>query len=163
MSTQEASEFLQPFRAYFDREVAQKAAKPLSNGCEIEIRIRKGSAEPEIFVFTKIAGRNQFLEKTAADPQVIFTLTPAAAHAILNDPSDDIGTIGIAISKLIISTDPESRISVKLHAGILTFFSMGYFGVITAGGSRFAGYLASRGLSGIASIKAALQKLRNSN
>lgn len=150
------SNWVERFSTYFDREIAQKAAKSLSNGAEIEIQI-----DGETFTFTKADGKNQVSPGPAKDPQVVFTMTPKAAEAILTDTTEEIGAIGVNILKLIVSKESDRRVQVKLKAGFLTLFSKGYFGVLTAGGSEFAGYLASRGLNGMDAIKAALKKLKS--
>jgi hypothetical protein len=155
--------FRDRFQAYFEREIAAKAAAPLANGVEIELSVAEHGetpAEGDVFTFTKSGGKNQLKAGPAEDPQVLFTMTPRAAEAVLNDPAEDIGHLGVGILKLIVSTDANNRISIKLKAGFLTLFSKGYFGVVTAGGAGFAAFLASRGLSGMGAIKDALKKMR---
>jgi hypothetical protein len=151
------------FGSYFDREVAQRAAKSLTDGAEIEFRILEaGASKPvEIFAFTREAKKNRVLPSAARQAQVTFQMTPQAAEAILSDPSDEIGTIGVNILKMIVSSDPSRRVSIQLNAGFLTLFSKGYFGILTAGGAQVASFLASKGLSGLGAIKAALGKLRS--
>lgn len=153
--------FTEKFKTYFDRSVAQQAAKPLADSAEIEFRISGSDDKPlEIFTFTKSQGRIQVNTGPARDPQVAFTLTPAAAEQILSDPSEDVGSIGVAILKLVVSPDANRRVSVSVKVGFLTLFNKGYFGVVTAGGGAFASFLASRGLNGMGAIKAALKKLK---
>lgn len=157
----ESPDYLESFRAYFDRPVAQDAARPLSNGIEIELRIRESSgSEQLVLTFTKESAKNIVKQGAARDPQVVFTLTPAAADTILADSGQDIGTIGVGIAKLIVSTDPERKVAVSLRTGFMNLFSKGYFGVIAAGGAHFAAYLASKGLSGMGAIKDTIQKMR---
>jgi hypothetical protein len=154
MNSQDSS-FRERFSAYFERDVAQKAAKPLANGVEIQLEV-----SDEIFTFTKDGGKNLVRPGAAGEPQVVFTLTPQAAQEILDDPSDEIGHVGVHILKLIVSTDANKRVSFKLRTGFLGLFSKGYFGVVTAGGAQFAAFLASKGLNGIGAIKDALKKMR---
>jgi hypothetical protein len=144
------------FSKYFDRDVAQKAARSLSNGAEIEFHIHPTQ---EVFTFTKEKGKNTILERPASDPQLVFQVTAAAADAILSDESEDIGEIGVKIMKLVVSQDPDKKVSLQLKAGFLSLFSKGYFGIVTSGGSAFASFLASRGLNGMGAIKAAIKKL----
>lgn len=144
------------FTAYFERDVAQKAAASLSNGVEIEFK-----TEGETFTFTRAGGRNKIVSGAPRDPQLQFILTDAAAEAILADPSEDIGAIGVNIARLIVSADGSKRVSIRFKAGFLTLFSKGYLGVLTAGGAQFASYLASRGLNGMGAIKAALKKVKS--
>ena len=157
------SSFRERFAAYFEREVAVKAAQPLANGVEIELHVAESGTETptdQVFTFTKAAGKIEIRPGAANEPQVVFTLTPHAAQEILDDPSDEIGHVGVHILKLIVSTDANKRVSFKLRTGFLGLFSKGYFGVVASGGAQFASFLASRGLSGIGAMKDALKKMR---
>lgn len=152
-------ELTQRFGAYFDREVARNAAASLSNGVEMELQVLDEAGKAaSVVTFTKVAGKNQVREGKASDPQIVFTMTPAAAEAILGDTSEDIGAIGVNIAKLILSPDANRRVGIQMKAGFLSLFSKGYFGVVTAGGGAFASFLASKGLNGMGAIKAALGK-----
>jgi hypothetical protein len=154
--------FLQRFQEYFARPVAETAAKSLADGAEIQIHIRESSGEiQETFTFTREGKKNKVITGPAASPQLSFFMTPSAAEQVLSDPSEDIGAIGVGILKLIVSTDANKKVSVKFHAGFLTLFNKGYFGVLTAGGSQFAAFLAARGLNGMGAIKAALGKMKS--
>jgi hypothetical protein len=152
----------QRFQSYFSREVAEKAARTIADGSEIEFRVAEPGAETlETFTFTRIDGKNAIRPSTAEDAQLVFTMTPQAAEAILADPSEDIGHIGVGILKLIISQDPARKVQIKVRVGFLALFAKGYLGVVTAGGGAFAAFLASRGFDGINGIKAAFRKLRD--
>jgi len=156
--------YTERFQQYFSREVAQKAAKSLSNGVEMEFQIQSAATDlnaDETFTFTKTQGRNQIVAGPAKSPQVRFTLTLAAADHILADPSEEIGQIGVNIAKMILSGDAGKKVSFKIHAGFLSLMTQGYFGVVTAGGAAFASFLASHGLNGLGAIKAAFKKLKH--
>src|SRR6185437_8787168 len=144
---------IERFSSYFNREAARLAAKSISNGSEMEFRVGK-----EVFTFTKKAGSNTVLPGPATDPQLVFTMSEQAAVAILNDPSEEIGEIGVHIAKLVVSRDPEKRVSVQFKSGFLALFTRGYFGVLKAGGAQFASFLASQGLNGITALKSFLGK-----
>jgi hypothetical protein len=147
------------FSSYFDREVAQEAAKSLGNGAEIEFRIpTSGETPEETFTFTKKAGKNAVVPGPASNPQLVFVIPSASAQEILDFESDEIGPIGVQIAKLVVSPDANRRVSIQFKAGFFTLFSKGYLGVVTAGGAQFASFLASRGLNGIAAIKSLLGK-----
>ncbi|MCM2279330.1 MAG: hypothetical protein NDJ89_14740 [Oligoflexia bacterium] len=153
------TQFAQRFQAYFAKEVAEKAASSLANGAEMGFQILgPEGTELECFCFRRQAGRNQVTEGASANPQLLFKMTEAAAEAILADPADEIGQIGVNIAKLILSPDATRRVSIHFKAGFFTLFTQGYLGVVTAGGGHFATYLASKGLSGMGAIKAALKK-----
>ena len=150
------------FNEYFSREVAQKAAKSLADGVEIEFRIRESDGTvKETFVFTKAGGQNVVRPTPAEDPQLLFNLTPFAAEAILTDPATEIGVIGVNIAKLAVSPDANKRVSIQFKSGFLGLFSKGYFGVLSAGGSQFGAFLASKGLNGMGAIKAVLKKFKS--
>jgi hypothetical protein len=155
--------FTDRFSAYFDRPVAQTAAKSLADGAEIQFQV-SDPAEPrkpiETFTFTKQNKRNQIVPGAARKPQVSFELTPAAAEAILAEPAEDVGAIGVGIAKLVVSQDPAKKVGMKFNTGFLGLFSNGYLGVVAAGGGAFASFLASRGLNGVSGIKEALKKLK---
>ena len=115
----------------------------------------------EQFYFTRAAGKNDVRSGAAPKPDIEFTLTPLAAEQILNDPTQEIGAIGVNLLKLITSPDANFRISLKTKIGFFDLFSKGYLGVIATGGQQFAGQLAALGLSGISAIKDVLKNLRN--
>jgi hypothetical protein len=155
----EATSYTDRFSQYFSRDVAERAARSIANGAEMLFEIADSSgAIIESFTFTRSSRHNQVIAGPAQDPQISFRLTPAAAEEILSNASDDIGEIGIQIAKLAISSDANRRVSVRFRAGFLSLFGKGYFGVLAAGGSAFASFLASRGLGGMGAIKAALKK-----
>jgi len=153
--------YAERFQEYFSRDVAEKAARSLSNGAEMEFRIESLSAAPEVFTFRRVSGRNSVVSGAASDPQVAFELTPGAAETILSSPADsDIGAIGVGIARLILSKDPGQKVRFRLNGGLLSLLTKGYFGVVASGGSGFASFLASKGLGGIGAIKNAVKKLR---
>lgn len=149
-------DFANRFSEYFERDVAQKAAKSLTDGAEIEIVV--GGAE--VLTLTRNQGKNRVTVGRARDPQLVFTLTPAAAEEILAEKSDEIGKIGVGIARLIVSKEADKKVSIQIKAGFLSLFSKGYFGVLAAGGAEFASFLASRGLNGMGAIKSALKNLK---
>ena len=157
MEKQEAQtlDYASRFEKYFARAVAQKAAKSISDGAEMEFQVG-----PESFTFTKSGGQNTVKPGKARAPQLLFTLTPSAADSILEQGSDDIGAIGVHIAKMIASPENDLKVSIKFKAGFLSLFSNGYFGVLTSGGSQFASFLASKGLSGMGAIKDVLKKMK---
>ena len=142
--------------------MAAKAARSLADGARIAFRVVKpDGSEIESFVFTKASGLNR-IEDAGGPSEVSFELTEGAAEAILSETSDDIGKIGVEIAKLVVSQSPERRVRARLEAGFLTLMRKGYVGVVTAGGTAFAAFLASRGLKGVGGIKSAIAKLRGS-
>jgi len=153
-----SANLLQRFTEYFTRDIAEQAAKTIADGAEVQLNVQTSGAELlEEFYFTRVAGKNEIRTGSAPSPQLIFLLTPKAAEQVLNDPAQDVGTIGINLLKLIASPDANLRISFKIKTGFFDLFNKGYFGVLATGGHQFAGYLASIGLSGIGTIKNVLK------
>jgi hypothetical protein len=140
---------------YFTRPAAQEGTQSLSDGAQIEIKIDQAT-----FTLTRAQKKNQISLGAASSPQLRFELTPKAATELLDDPSDDLGEIGVKMLKLVASPDPERKIHLKIEAGFLTLFTKGYFGILKAGGGPLANYLASRGLGGMNAIKAAFKNRR---
>jgi len=156
-----APSYVQRFGRYFARDVAEKAAKTLADGAEMEFCIESSDGTRlETFSFIKSQGSNQCRPTSAASPQLVFRMTPLAAEAILEDPSEEIGIIGVHIAKWIVSPDANKKVHIQFKAGFLTLFNKGYWGVITAGGTDFATFLASKGLSGIGALKNVLSKFK---
>ncbi len=159
--------YTERFTAYFERDVAQKAAHSLSDGVRMGFHIceaHSNSTVLESFTFFREAGLNRVI--AAPSPQgallkseIDFHLPKASAELLLKDSTEEIAQIGIAVVKLILTTDRERRISVRLGAGFITLLRKGYFGVLTSGGSELASFLARNGLSGMNGIKAALKKM----
>jgi hypothetical protein len=154
-----ADSYLARFEEYFAREVAHTAAKSLSNGVGIEFLIRETS---EVFHFTKEKGLIQLRPGAAPKPELVLSLGQASAEEILSAQHSEIAQAGIQICQLVLAQEPERRIEVSLRVGILKLLTQGYFGILTAGGSSFASFLASQGLGGIDAIKTALQRMRGS-
>lgn len=149
------------FREYFARDVSQLAAASLSDQVEIEIHVNNQEVNSkEVFVFTKLLGKNAIEDRAAQRPDLIFEMTHLAAEEILSDASSDIGAIGVNIIKLAFSGEPAKKVRIEIKVGFLSLFSRGYFGVLKMGGSALNSYLATRGLGGIAAIKAALKKIK---
>lgn len=143
------------FRSYLSRDVANQAAKSLSDGVEIEFHVGA-----EKFTFTRENKTNAVKSGRALDAHIIFELTPGAADELLENPKDDVGETGVQIMRLIVSDDDGKRIHVRLKAGFLTLMRKGYLGVLAAGGKGVTSFLASRGLSGTGGIKKVITKLK---
>lgn len=159
--------FADRFQQYFGREVAQAAARPLADGARIGFAIAGSDGEvTERFLFRREKGQTR-IESVGTDAapegEVSFMLTPLAAETILEDPAEDIGTIGVNILKLVVSPDANRRVTVRVHAGFFTLFTQGYFGVLKNGGAALASFLASRGMGGMDAIKSALKNFRSNS
>ena len=150
------SAYLEKFQKYFQRDAAQKAARSIGNGCEIELRVGEGD-QAEILTFYRENKQNHVRVGAANDPHLLFVMPAHAANEILSFESSDIGEIGIHLLKLVVSKSPEEKVHIKLKTGLLTLATRGYFGVLKTGGMSFAKYLTQNGL-GLGAIKDALKK-----
>ena len=156
-----SASFSDRFSEYFKSDVSARAAKSLGDGAEIEFHVTESDKViVETFTFTRSQKANLIKAGPADHPQMIFKMTPLAADEILADTTSDIGKIGVNILKLMVSTDANKRVSFQIKAGFTTLFSKGYFGVITAGGSAFSAFLATKGLNGMGAIKTVLGKMK---
>lgn len=149
---------------YFSRPVALRAGEPLGKKAQIELAIQSHEAStPMRYVFSREGNRNRIVPKTVNhQPDLTFGLSPQALDRILDDPSEDIGQIGVNIAKLIFSSNDDEKVSMQLHSGVLTLLKNGYFGVITSGGKSFSAFLAQRGFNGISAIRSAIGRLKRS-
>jgi hypothetical protein len=87
-------------------------------------------------------------------------MTPGAVAAIAAQPNADVGDLGILFFQHILSTDPNDKINVKLHSGLLKLTMRGWLGVVAKGGGKVMGWMASKGLRGPSAIASALSKLK---
>jgi len=120
-------------RRFFETsESARKAASHLKAPAEVGVR------------FTDVAGEYR----------------PGAVNAIASKPDADVGDLGILFFQHIIAQDPQSKIGVKLHSGLLKLTKRGWFGVMMSGGAKVIGWMAAKGLKEPSAIAHALGRLR---
>lgn len=157
------------FERFFQTPVALEAGRPLAAGAQIRLKLRASpqeAVEADLLFRRTRSGQEirlvSGLDPKEISPQLTFELSLEQARTILTHPTHEVGSYGVLIVREIFHSQPEARIRFQLHAGFLTLFRLGYWGVLTAGGPSFASELASRGFSGMNAIKSALQKLRAS-
>lgn len=151
---------------YFSRDVAEKAAAPLSERALISLKIYEadlGSGKPTSILFKRKNKKNSVLpaaSESSSKPDVTFSLTAQAWGDLVANPSEDVGEIGVAIAKLIFSRDPSRKVEAQLHIGLLNLLTKGYFGVLAAGGASLMGYLANHGFGSLSAIKERIKNLK---
>lgn len=155
MANSEKNEF-ELLRDFFSREVSQKGTKPLKNGIEIEIHI----SDCRPLTLTKQSGKVSLIEGQSSSPDMTFWIGKRGIHQLVSVQTEDIGEVGVAIIKLMISQDPELQLKSKVHIGTLQLVTHGYLGVLPLGGSTVMKFLASKGFSSIGKIKEAISQLR---
>ena len=151
---------LNEIKTFFeDSPLAQRAAESIRNGREIGLTVKTG-AHIEAYTFVKDGGRNVIRQGAPLSPDVVFTLPEAALKDLLTRNFNTIGQVGLHIFEKILSNDPNQKVQISLKANILSLVTGGYFGVLTAGGSEVAKFLATKGLGSMSKLRDAISKLR---
>src|SRR5690606_10219001 len=117
------------FQEYFQRPAARKAAAPLGAGAQVHFTV-----ESETFYFEKESAEARVSPGAAPSPQVLMEMGTAGAEKILSYPSEDVGQIGVHIARLILSSQPEEKVRLKLNTGFIGLFQKGYLGLLKTGG-----------------------------
>jgi hypothetical protein len=144
-------------REFFDRPLSQEATKPLRDGIEIAVYIDKEGPA----TLGKNGGRAVVTDGIPAKPDMTFWVTTPALKQLNETKTEEIGEIGIALCKLMLSSDPNLQLKANVHIGLFDLLRNGYLGVIPLGGASLMKFLASHGFGSIGKIKDAISKLRN--
>jgi hypothetical protein len=144
-------------RFFETSESARKAAAHLKPPAEVGVRF---TDVPGAFRFTLVDGKPRFLDGPAKDPDFELTMAPGAVTALAAQPNADVGDLGILFFQHILAKDPDSKIKVKLHSGLIKLTMRGWVGVMMSGGAKVLGWMASKGLKGPSAIASALSRLR---
>jgi len=144
-------------RFFETSESARRAAGSLKKAAEVAVRFTDVPGE---FHFKVIDGKPRFVTGAAEDSDFDLTLAPGAVAAIAAQPNADVGELGILFFQHILSKDPNDKINVKLHSGILKLTMRGWLGVVAQGGGKVMGWMASKGLRGPSAIASAVSKLK---
>ena len=145
-------------RRFFETsQSARKAASYLKSAAEVGVKFTDVPGE---YRFTLIDGKPRFLDGSAKDPDFELTLAPGAVTAIAAQPDADVGELGILFFQHILAKDPNAKIGVKLHSGLIKLTMRGWVGVMMSGGAKVLGWMASKGLKGPSAIATALGRLR---
>jgi hypothetical protein len=144
-------------RFFESSESARRAASHLKKAAEVGVRF---TDVPGAFRFKVVDGQPRFLEGAAEDPDFDLTLAPGAVTAIAGQPNGDLGDLGILFFQHILARDPQSKINVKLHSGLVRLTMRGWLSVMAAGGGKVMGWMASKGLKGPSAIAHAVSRFR---
>ncbi len=142
---------------FFARDACRRATAPLKPGIEVGVSVEGAPA----LTLTRTKQGFEVLERPPVKPDLSFTIPEASLRALCDNPSEDIGEIGIAILQLIAHPNSEARMGVKVHAGALDLLWKGYFNVLPLGGSAVMKHLASKGFSSLGKIKDGLSRMRD--
>src|SRR4051812_20138953 len=144
-------------RFFETSESARRAAGSLKKAAEVGVRFTDVGGD---FHFKAVDGRPRFIAGRAEDPDFDLTLAPGAVKAIAAQPNADVGELGILFFQHILSKDPNEKINVKLHSGLMKLTMRGWLGVVAQGGGKVIGWMASKGLKGPSAIAAAVLRLK---
>jgi len=142
-------------KRFFEKPACQRATAPLRKGIEISVIV--DSETPATLRRTESA--MQVLASTSENPDMTFRVPLGALEKLANDPTDDIGEIGIAIIKAMI--DGDDRITAKVHIGPFDLLLRGYLSVLPLGGPGVMKFLASKGFTGISKIKEGIARMKD--
>jgi hypothetical protein len=144
-------------RFFETSEAAKRAAHPLKKAAEVGVRF---TDVPGDFHFRSVEGKPRFVTGKADDPDFDLTLAPGAVSAIAAQPNADVGDLGILFFTHILTKDPNAKINVKLHSGLMKLTMRGWLSVISQGGGKVFGWMASKGLKGPSAIASAVSRLK---
>lgn len=144
-------------RFFESSESARKASAHLKKAAEVGVRF---TDVPGDFHFKLVDGKPRFMSGASGDPDFDLTLGPGAVTAIAARPDADVGDLGILFFQHIVAQDPQAKIKVKLHSGLMKLTMRGWLGVMAAGGGKVMGWLAMKGLKGPSGIASALSRLK---
>lgn len=144
-------------QAFFDRAPCREAVGPLRTGAQIRIK----TFQNEILTLKKEKGGVIISSGEPADPDLTVLLGEKSVDAVMAISASDVGDVGVEILRLMAHGDPAVKIRCKVHVGLFGFLRNGYLGILPLGGMKVTQFLASKGLSGIGKIKAAIDSLRS--
>src|ERR1700733_14278243 len=139
--------------------VARKAASLLREGAEVAVAYTDLAGE---WRFYTNAGSPAIERGKAQDPDFELRLTPAAVRSICSMPDADLGEFGIAFFEHIVSRDPDQKIFVRPHSGLIKLTRRGWLSLLARGGPKLAVWMARKGMRGSGDVVAALARLKGS-
>jgi hypothetical protein len=138
---------------------ARVAANALKDGAEVGITFTDVPGE---WRFRGAAGATTLVLEAgkATDPDFELRVAPGAVDSICSRPLADIGELGVAFFEHVCARDPEQKIRVNLHSGLVKLTRRGWLGVLSKGGSTTVSWLAGKGLRGAGAVAGALGKFK---
>ena len=149
--------YLNKLKSFFEKDTCQKGASPLKEGVEIEIFVNKEGP----VTLKKEKDKTSILNSAPKNPDITCHIPEKGLELLLENAPEDLAEVGVHITKLLIHSDPDTRIKLKVHIGLFTFIKNGYFGILPLGGPSFMKFLATKGLSSIGRIKEIISNLRD--
>lgn len=149
------SESFPLLKRFFEKPACQKATAPLREGAAVCIVVsgtRLGLVRRD--------GRMEVTEVAPKKADMTFELPVESLQELTDNPTEDIGELGIAILQLMAHSDPARRMSAKVHIGPFDLLTRGYLAVLPLGGGTVMKYLASKGFTGISKIREGISRMR---
>src|SRR5713101_6148438 len=138
-------------------EAGRKAATSLSKAAFVAVRF---TDFPGDFRFHAVDGKPRFELGKAEEPDFELTLPPGAVHDICGKAPAEVGDLGVLFLRHIFANEPEQKILVKVHSGLIKLTMRGWFRVVIAGCPKVITWLAHAGLKGPSAVASALSRLR---
>jgi hypothetical protein len=148
-----AEQSFQTLKNFFEtRQAARQAMSSLGEGVEIGILIAD-SVECALF---QRAGQPIVEQRPAKNPDVIFSIKPESIEILATQTKDEIGDIGVAILKEVIT----GNVKIKIPGRIMHILTRGYVDIIRKGGAPVMAFLARRGLTGVPKIISTIKNMK---
>lgn len=148
-----ADDAFNTMKAYFEgRPAARQALRYLKEGVEVGISIG-GMIDCALF---QREGAPVVEKRPAENPDVVFQIRPESIYVLNNQPSEDVGDIGIAILKEMLA----GNISLRVTGGVFEIVRNGYLEIIREGGTRVSAWLATHGMTSVAKIITTIKSLQ---
>ncbi len=139
---------------------ARRAAGLLREGAEVAVTYTDVASEWRFYLN---AATPAIEPGKAQDPDFELRLAPGAVRSICAMADADLGELGIAFFEHIVSRDPDTKIRVYPHSGLIKLTRRGWLGLLARGGPKVAMWMARKGLRGSGDVVAALARLKGSS
>lgn len=133
------------------------AALSLRAGAEVAVSFTDLEGEWRCYAE---AGKISLEPGNARDPDFALRLAPGAIKSICAQTDAGMGELGIAFFEHVVSREPDYRIRVQLHSGLIKLTQRGWVTLLARGGPQVAGWLARKGFRGSSAVVAAISRLR---
>lgn len=148
-----ADESFATLKNYFEtKPAAAQALSALRNGVEIGVVI---GDMVECALFQR-DGVPHLERRPAVKPDIVFQVKPESVHILAQQPSEDIGDIGVSILKEVLA----GNINIKVPGSFFNIMRNGYLDIMKKGGRKFWEFLASKGLTSLTKVTGAIRKMK---
>ena len=111
-------------------EAGRKAASSLSKAVSVGVRF---TDVPGDFRFHAVDGKPRFEPGKADEPDFELTLFPGAVHDVCGKSSADVGDLTVLFLQHIFANEPDQKILVKVHSGLVKLTMRGWLRAVVAG------------------------------